>query len=494
MATAQQLQIFSRAVSDQTRRFRFQTFLNTDLGKVYQVIPFDTLAKLFVPKKAKHPQGVKSIFTIQGGIGLQVLKHRYGMSNAQVIEMVNGNWQWQYFCGIELSDFKPIGDKDIVGRWHRYLSYHDGGKTWVSFECTLANYWKETMNKVAPLSMKMDDATVFESYIKYPTDAGLIFDACQWVHSRIEELCKHAGIAKPRLEKYKNQIEKQLAFSKQRKKGIKKSRKRCKDLLYWLNKMLFDLQKLINTQQEVRNVINGIEKKHCEDFFERFRTAKAINAQQQMKIDTPTLFKKIASEVIVSFYKPYLRAIVRGKTNKNVEFGAKAHISQVGGINFIEYLSFNAYHEGIRLPQSLAYHRKLMGQHCKQFAGDKLYANKKNRALCKKRGIATCFAKQGNPNWKKKDLAIQQAETTMRKELGKARATRLEGSFGSAKNHHDLGKNKGRNAQSEIGWIYLSLLSANASIIAQKKFGSTQKPPNQIQMELKRKNLGKIVA
>lgn len=494
MATATQLSIFTQEVLEQRHPLRFKIFLETPIGKLYQVIPFDTLAQVFKPYKSKHPQGVKSIFSIQGGLALQVLKHRYQLSNAEVVEMINGNWHFQYFCGIHLSDTQSIRDKDIVGRWHRYFSYHNGGETWKAFEPALVPYWKQEMRQNAPFSMKLDDATVFESYIKYPTDVGLIFDACKWVYKRIEEICAQAHIAKPRLEKFKKQMEKQVVFSKLRKRGIKKNRKRCKDLLYWLNKMSTDLQGLLNNYKEARNVIKGLEKQHCEHFFERFKTCKAINAQQSLKIEQPKAFKKIASEVIVSFYKPYLRAIVRGKTTKNVEFGAKAHISQVGGINFIEYLSFNAYHEGVRFSKSLAFHKKLTGQNCRQFAGDKLYANKRNRAFCKKQGIATCFAKQGNPNWKKKDTAVQEAETKMRKTLGVARSTRLEGSFGSAKNHHDLAKIKARNAQSEVGWIYLALLSANASIIAQKKFGLTKIKINQELLELKTKRVRKIVA
>ncbi len=58
---------------------------------------------------------------------------------------------------------------------------------------------------------------------------------------------------------------------------------------------------------------------------------------------------------------------------------------------------------------------------------------KKNRAFCKKKGIATCFAKQGNPNWKKKDKEQHDAKSKMRQIIGKARATRLEGSFGNEK-------------------------------------------------------------
>lgn len=43
---------------------------------------------------------------------------------------------------------------------------------------------------------------------------------------------------------------------------------------------------------------------------------------------------------IVSVRKPYIRPIVRGKENKNVEFGAKSNNIQVDGITFFWIDSF----------------------------------------------------------------------------------------------------------------------------------------------------------
>ena len=37
------------------------------------------------------------------------------------VEQINGNWQMQMFCGIQLLPQEPIKDKDIVGRWRGYL-------------------------------------------------------------------------------------------------------------------------------------------------------------------------------------------------------------------------------------------------------------------------------------------------------------------------------------------------------------------------------------
>ena len=64
--------------------------------------------------------------------------------------------------------------------------------------------------------------------------------------------------------------------------------------------------------------------------------------------------------LIVSIDKSYIRPIVRGKENKRVEFGANVNTIQVDGINFIEKLSFEAFNEGIRLPECINKHQQLI--------------------------------------------------------------------------------------------------------------------------------------
>ena len=56
----------------------------------------------------------------------------------------------------------------------------------------------------------------------------------------------------------------------------------------------------------------------------------------------------------------------------------------------------------------------------------------------------------------------------LRKELDKQRGTVLEGSFGNEKNHYHLQKINARNKHTEICWIFFGILTANASIIAQR--------------------------
>ena len=134
---------------------------------------------------------------------------------------------------------------------------------------------------------------------------------------------------------------------------------------------------------------------------------------------------------IVSLSKPHLRPIVRGKEVKSVEFGAKVNNILVDGISFIEKLSFN---EGPRLVHCRKMHKRLFGGEAKKVGGDTGYAGTENKDYCKVNGIQTSFVKKGRPFGEKK-----KEKDLVRKELAGVRATAMEGSFGTQKEHYDLG-------------------------------------------------------
>ena len=86
---------------------------------------------------------------------------------------------------------------------------------------------------------------------------------------------------------------------------------------------------------------------------------------------------------------------MRGKETKSVEFGAKVNMIQTDGINFIEHLSFSAFHEGIRLPQCVAKQQKMFGRKVSLLVADSIYATNSNRKFCSKRHITTGFVRKG---------------------------------------------------------------------------------------------------
>jgi len=422
----------------------FKVFLKSELGLIYQSIPWDQIGTHFEPFKSQSPQGRNSIFTIKGAMGLMFLKHYLNLSDAKLIQRVNTDKHLQYFCGVQISPISPVRDKDIVGRWRRFFGNHLNID---SLQNIFIDHWKPYMSQTHVL---MDDATCFESHIKFPTDVKLLYDCSEYLFDRIDEICLKFNIQKPRT-KYRYQKNRQTNYSKLKRKPIKRTTRRIRQLLYWVQKGDDKLQQILNQHPEIHDYLP-------ESMYAKIKTIRTIRAQQAFKFKIPGY--KIKNR-IVSLYKPYVRPIVRGKETKKTEFGAKVHISQVDQLNFIEYLSFDAFHEGIRMKKSIERHEKIFGK-CKHYAGDQIYANNKNRKHVTQKGIITCFKQKG------RKPRIQSEKDEIRLILNKARATILEGGFGNVKNNYGLNKIRARTKNTEIAWIFFGIHTANAVNISKR--------------------------
>ena len=164
---------------------------------------------------------------------------------------------------------------------------------------------------------------------------------------------------------------------------------------------------------------------------------------------------------IVSVNKPYVRPIVRGKEIKKVEFGAKCNNIQVDGRSFIEKLSFNAFNEGTRLVHCVKLAEKLFGEKITKLGGDCSYSGNENRSFCSGRGIETSFSQKGR---KRESTTV----STVKKELARVRATAMEGSFGTQKEHYGLKRINGRIKKTEILIIFFGIHTANAVQLAKR--------------------------
>jgi hypothetical protein len=259
----------------------------------------------------------------------------------------------------------------------------------------------------------------------------------------MKKMCKWSKLRMPR-SKYQEQNEKYLSYQKQRKKKYRQTQVRKRALLYLLDKLLNQIDGIYQIAANKELVMPPM-------YHQRIQTIQTILVQQQEHFETNLPIK----DRIVSIAKNYLRPIVRGKETKVVEFGAKVNCLQIDGINFIEHLSFDAFNEGTRLEHSIFLVRKLTGK-CTHVGADQIYATNKNRTYCAKQNIKTNFVPKGKPG------PLEQQRSQMQSILSKERATRLEGSFGTEKNHYGLSKINARTKANEILCIFFGIHTANA--------------------------------
>ena len=134
----------------------------------------------------------------------------------------------------------------------------------------LAKAWKPYINNTDSV---LEDATCYETSMRYPTDVKLLWEANEWIYTQIQKINKILKGRMPR-SKYLEQKEKYLKYSKSRKRTFKQTRKRIKSLLYLLEKLLSQLSEI----QSKIEINHYFPKK----YFERVSTIKKIYEQQSL--------------------------------------------------------------------------------------------------------------------------------------------------------------------------------------------------------------------
>lgn len=187
--------------------------------------------------------------------------------------------------------------------------------------------------------------------------------------------------------KYDKQYRRYGAYSthsRKRKRSTKETRVLTRSLLHLLDKLIGQMETTLRANPQHIDLPSP--------FHRRLSIISKILVQQARRFQGEDV-----KGLIVSIDKDYIRPIVRGKESKRVEFGAKVNSIQVDGINFIEHLSFEAFHEGIRLPQCIDRQQSLLRKRVTHVAGGALYATNHNRSHCRSKGIVTSFVRKGRP-------------------------------------------------------------------------------------------------
>lgn len=416
----------------------YTRFLESDLGKIYIAIPWSDLVKDFRLKESSV--GAKMSFSPKGRIALMFLKHYACFSDRRLIEQLNSNIDYQFFCDLHLG-FDRITNYKIVSQIRCELAACLDID--VLQKCLYANESDYIEN---PNHLTVD-ATCYESELRYPSNQKLLWEVVNWMYRQLRKNAKVVGVKMIR-SKYLKWKRRYHNFSKMRRKTKSKRKSLTRSLLLLLKKLI-DFEAYLRMHHHLQGSVQ---------YYRRVATIKKVYLQQEYHFRTGNKIK----DRIVSMAKEYLRPIVRGKEIKSVEFGAKVNKLQIDGISFIEHLNFNAFNEGTRLQSTIFKVQQLTHRKTKIIGADAIYATNKNRNFVTKHKIKTDFKSKGRLP---KDY---QKEQKLKRLITKERATRLEGSFGKEKEYYHLKKIKAKTKVTETLWIFFGIHTANALEIGRR--------------------------
>ena len=408
--------------------------------KLHDLIPWEELEEIYRKYFSELGRPGKDSQLING---LLILKHQKVISDEETVEEFFENPYIQYFCGYD----QFVTGKEIDSSTLSNVRKRLGVEYFKKFEEEILNVLKA--KKIIKSEEQQIDATVFPSNVTYPTDTGLLERVRVWLVERIGEIEKKLKV-KERARTYCRVARGvYLKFQKKRKKKVKEVQKAKKQLLQYVRRNIEQIKKAL---EQTGGIIGETKIK------EKLTVAETIYRQQ-----LEMLKKKIHSieERIVSFHKPHIRPIVRGKSGKEVEFGPKASVSLVDGYIFLDKFSTEAYNEGSALSESLELHKKRFGKKPGTVITDKIYGSKDNRDMLKEEGIKAALVPLG----RKSGSDASQKVWKWIKQKQKKR-NRIEGSIGVSKVHYGLERllYKDEELNIRLGLLAVNLSTAMARI------------------------------
>ena len=353
--------------------------------KKAEMIPWDEIeqryAKLFTNRKGNVAKPLRL------ALGACIIQAEYGYSDEEVALQIQETAYLQFFCGYtEYNDEKPPFDPSLMVYFRKRLTPEILGEI---NEMIIRNSETEEKsdnddesNPPSNSGTMIVDATCAPSQIKYPQDTELLNEAREITEEVIDELHIPGNGKKPRT--YRKKARKQyLHIARSKKRTVKKVRKAIGQQLSYIKR---NLKTIENLPVKTDNLPKQLRAK--------LETVKKLYDQQKYMYDNHT---HSVSDRIVSISQPWLRPIVRGKSKAPVEFGAKLDISVVNGFTRLEYHSFDAYNEALKLSDMIERYKERTGCYPERILADKIYRNRENLSYCAERKIRLSGPALGRP-------------------------------------------------------------------------------------------------
>ena len=172
----------------------YSTFEKSELGRIKKLLPLREMAENFgLVRKSMRPKlGRRSFFTPEGKVAQMFLKMYTGLSCPKQLEQLNGNIHYQIFCDVIIDPTRPLTNYKLLDDIMMELA----GKLKIQqLQGILSDKWKPYMEN---LDTMYTDATCYESEMRYPTDAKLLWEGIEKSYATMCELSSRLGIHRPR--------------------------------------------------------------------------------------------------------------------------------------------------------------------------------------------------------------------------------------------------------------------------------------------------------
>ncbi len=404
--------------------------------KISKLIPWEELESRYAAHFSDRGRPAKESRLV---VGLFLLKHLSCKSDEQIVLELLENPYWQSFCGLESFATEETIEASTLSKLRKRL-----GAQFVR-ELEEMTYAVLIKKKIIKGKGILCDGTVIPENVKYPTDVDLLNDVRKWAVSNIKRVGKAIG------KQYRTYCrcahKTYLKFAKSKRKTKKQIKKAKKQMLQYLRRNLKQVKEVFEEAKRI-----GAEGLH--HVATRLDVAEEI-FEQQMKMHKEK--SRRINNRIVSFHRPWVRPIKRGKNGKDVEFGAKVAMSHVDGFLFLDKTDHDNFSEAGEdvVRTQIENYEKRFNKKPPSLTGDNAYGTRANRKMLEdEMGIRTSFVRLG----KKKPSKDKMNRWFKKKQKER---NRIEGHFGHGKEHYQLNRARYHGEEGSEIWTRGSILAMN---------------------------------
>jgi transposase, IS5 family len=283
--------------------------------------------------------------------GLAILKHTYDLSDEVLCERWIENPYYQYFCGEEFFQHRPVFDRSSLTRWRNRMGEE---RLQALLQESLSVATRTDAIKPSELSRVIVDTTVQPKNVAFPTDAKLLNRAR-------EKLVRLVGIQKMRLRQSYVRVGKFALIQHQRyahAKQFKRANRMLKKLRTYLGRVIRDIGRKIEGNDALKA---------------KFATLLAL--ARRVRDQKP----RQRGPKVYSLHAPEVECIGKGKAHKPYEFGVKVSVATTlshakGGqfVTHVKALPGNPY-DGHTLATVIPDMEALVGNTIARILADKGY-------------------------------------------------------------------------------------------------------------------------
>lgn len=363
--------------------------------KITKLMPWELIEDLYAEAfKEENPDG-RPPLPARIAFGAIYIKEQEKFTDERTVENITENPYMQYFLGKTAFCQEPLFDASLMTHFRKRFTAE-------KIEQINEELYRR-MNKPDPPEggdndgTLILDATAAPADIQYPTDLSLLNECRENTEEMIEILWPHSRRTGHKTGYSRKKARKEYrAIAKQSKPRRRKLNSTIRKQAGYVEKNIETLERLMLEAPEILPP----KKKN------RLSVIREAVKQQQEMIRTK---KHSVPNRIVSLRQPHIRPIVRGKARTPVEFGQKLAFSVVDGFTFIDKQSWDNFHEGITLIESVGKYKDRHGVYPQAILADKIYRTRDNLRYCKENGIRLSGPRLGRPRSQEKEADRTQA-------------------------------------------------------------------------------------